>query len=125
MSYSKDIDDANTYFGETSHVRSYDWTQFSVNERTAGLTQAQREIEVFQNRDLYDPADNDRYRDDYACFEQALFILDKTVRTRESETSAELVETVDSMQQDKYYGVTISPMAQRFMAKRRVKFARG
>ena len=125
MAYTKDIDDANTYFGEESHVRHYDWTQYSTAERTAGLTQAQREIEVYQKRDLYDPADNDRYRDDYACFEQALFILDKTVRTRESETSAELVETVDTEQRDKYYGVTISPMAQRFLAIKRVKFVRG
>ena len=125
MAYTKTITDANTYFGEGSHVRHYDWTQFTDAERTAGLTQAQRELEVFMNRDLYDPADSDRYRDDYACFEQALFILDKTVRTRESETSAELVETVDTEQRDKYYGVTISPMAQRFLAKRRVKFVRG
>ena len=125
MSYTKDIDDANTYFGEGNHVKTYDWTSYETAERTAALAQAQRELEVFQNRDLVDPASGDRYRDDYACFEQALFILEETQRTRESETGAELVETVDSEQRDKYYGVTICPMAQRYLAKRRVKFVRG
>ena len=123
MAYDKTITDADAYFA--THAKSYDWTQFTVTERTAVLTQAQRELELFMDRDLYNPADNDRYRDDYACFEQTLFILEKTVRTRQSETSAELVETADTEQRDKYYGVTISPMAQRFLAKQRVKFVRG
>lgn len=125
MAYTKTITDANTYFGETNHIRSYDWTQYSTNERTAGLAQAQRELEVFLDRDASDPASTDRYRDDYAIFEQTLFILDETVRTRESETSAELVETVDTEQRDKYHGVTISPMAMRYLAIPRVKFVRG
>ena len=123
MAYDKTITDANTYFATTA--KAYDWTQYTAEERTAVLTQSQRELELFMNRDLYNPADDDRYRDDYACFEQALFILDKTVRTRESETSAELVETVNTESRDKYYGVTISPMAQRFLAMKRVKFVRG
>jgi len=123
MAYDKTITDANTYFATTA--KAYDWTQYTTEERTAVLTQSQRELELFMNRDLYNPADDDRYRDDYACFEQALFILDKTVRTRESETSAELVETVNTESRDKYYGVTISPMAQRFLAMKRVKFVRG
>ena len=125
MAYTKDIDDANTFFGEDNHVKAYDWIGYETAEKTAALAQAQRELEVFENRDLSDPASGDRYRDDYACFEQALFILDKTQRTRESETGAQLVETVDSENRDKYYGVTICPMAQRYLAKRRVKFVRG
>jgi len=125
MAYTKDIDDANTYFGVGNHVKTYDWTSYETAERTASLAQAQRELEVFLNRDLSDPADSDRYRDDYACFEQALFILEETIRQRESETGAQLIETVDSENRDKYYGVTISPMAQRYLAKRRVKFVRG
>ena len=125
MAYTKTITDANTYFGTDNHVKTYDWTSYETAERTASLAQAQRELEVYLNRDLSDPASGDRYRDDYACFEQALFILEKTIRTRESETGAELVETVDSENRDKYYGVTISPMAQRFLAMRRVKFVRG
>lgn len=125
MAYTKDIDDANTYFGEGNHVKTYDWTSYETAERTAALAQAQRELEVFENRDLSDPTSGDRYRDDYACFEQALFILEETIRKRESETGAVMNETMETEKRDKYYGVTISPMAQRYLAKRRVKFVRG
>jgi|6_EtaG_2_1085325.scaffolds.fasta_scaffold04760_7 hypothetical protein len=125
MAYTQTITEANTYFSTSNHIRSYDWTQYTTAERTAGLAQAQRELETYLNRDLYDPASDDRYRDDYAHFEQTLFILDETVRTRGSETGAELVETVDTEQRDKYYGVTISPMAQRYFAMTRRKWVRG
>ena len=125
MAYTKTITDANTYFGTDNHVKTYDWTSYETAERTASLAQAQRELEVFLGRDLSDPASGDRYRDDYACFEQALFLLEETVRKRESETGAILVETVDSENRDKYYGVTMGPMVMRYLAKRRVKWARG
>jgi len=125
MAYTKTIADANTYFGTDNHIRAYDWSQYTTAERTAGLAQAQREIETFFARDLVDPASGDRYRDDYACFEQTLFILDNTVRTRATETDAELVETSDTEQRDKYYGVTMCPMAMRYLAIPRPKIVRG
>lgn len=125
MAYTQTITEANTYYADTNHTRSYDWTQYTTAERTGGLAQAKRELEVMLRRVLVDPAATDYYRDDYAHFEQALFILDNTVRTRESETSAELVETVDTENRDKFFGVTIAPMAMRYMAIPRVRIVRG
>lgn len=125
MAYTKTISDANTYFAASNHIRSYDWANYEVAERTGALAQAKRELEVYLGRDLWDPTATDRYRDDYAHFEQTLFILEETVRMRQSQTGAELVETVSTEQRDKFYGVTISPMAMRYLAIPRVKFVRG
>ena len=125
MAYTKTITDANTYFGTGNHVKTYDWTSYSSTERGAAFAQAKRELEVFLGRDLYDPSSEDRFRDDYAHFEQSLFILEKTVRKRESETGAELIDTERNVQRDQYRGVTISPMAQRYLAFSRVRIVRG
>jgi len=125
MSYTKGISDANTYYAATNHVRSYDWLNYSTNERTAALAQAKRQIEMFMECDAYDPQATDRYRFDYAIFEQALFLLDETVRTKESVNSAQMVETVDTEQRDRYYGVTIAPEAMRFLAAKKVKIVNG
>ena len=125
MSYTKGITEANTFFAETNHIRSNDWSKYTTNERTGALAQAQRELEVYFNRDADDPASGDRYRDDYAIFEQALFILDETVRTQSSTTGARIIETVDSEQRDKYRGVTICPMAMRYLAIPRMHMVRG
>ena len=125
MAYTKTITDANTYYAATNHIKAFDWAQYSTDERTGGLAQAQREVEVYLNRDLSDPTAGDRYRDDYAIFEQALFILEETVRTRESTTGAELVETVNTEAQEKYYGVVYAPMAMRYMALQRRRIVIG
>ena len=125
MAYTQGITEANTYYAETNHIRSNDWAKYETDERTGALAQAQREIEVFFNRDASDPASGDRYRDDYAIFEQALFILDETVRTRGSTTGARIIETVDSEQRDKYHGVTLCPMAKRYIAIPAPRWVRG
>jgi len=123
--YTKTITDANAYYATTSHVRSFDWANYSTDERTGALAQAKREIELFINRDVTDPATTDRFRDDYAIFEQALFILDETVRTTTSENSAQMIETVDTEQRERNYGVTLCPMAQKYLARQRLKVSRG
>lgn len=125
MAYTKTITDANTYFEADNHTSSFDWLQFTLEERTGGFAQALRELELMHRRELSDPSGTSRYRDDYAHFEQILFILENNVRQRASETDAELVETADTEQRDKYYGVTISPMANRYMATPRVRIVRG
>ena len=52
MAYTKTITDANTYFGTDNHVKTYDWTSYETAERTASLAQAQRELEVYLNREI-------------------------------------------------------------------------
>ena len=125
MAYTKTITDADVYFGETKHVKALDWDNYSTNEKTAALVQAQRELELFCNRDAQDPSTGDRFRDDYAIFEQALYLLEETVRTTNSQNSAQIIETVDSEQRDKFYGLTICPIAQKYLARQRIKLARG
>ena len=125
MAYTKEISDCNTYFGATNHVQAYTWDQYEDNEKSGAFAQAKRELEVYLGRDLTDPSSSDKYRDDYAHFEQTLFLLEQTMRTRQAETGAELIETVDTEQRDKYYGVTISPMAMRYLAIPRVRDFRG
>ncbi len=125
MAYTQTKTDADTFFGTDNHIRAYDWTNYGDDERTAAVAQAQRELQVWLARDLVDPTTGDTYRDDYACFEQALFILDNTVRTRNSETSAQRIETVDTMERDKYFGVTICPQSMRYLALPRVRITRG
>jgi len=125
MAYTKDITDANLYYAATNHVRSNDWSNYGTDERTGGLAQAQRELETFLGRDAEDPNSDDRYRDDYAIFEQALFVLDNTVRTQGSTTGAQMIHTADTVERDRFYGVTISPMAMRYLAIPRLRIVRG
>jgi hypothetical protein len=125
MAYTKTITDANTYFAPSSHVRALDWANYTTDERQGALTQAKREIELFIMRDVEDPAASDRFRDDYAIFEQAMFILDQTVRTINSQNSAQMIETADSSERDRYYGVTLSPIAQKYLARQRLRISRG
>lgn len=125
MAYTKTITDANTYFAETNHIRSKDWANYETAERTGALAQAKRELELFMARDVYNPGTTDRFRDDYAIFEQALFILDETVRTTNSQNSAQIIETVDSEQRDWTYGIGICPMAQKYLCRQRLRISRG
>ena len=125
MAYSKTITDANLFFAATNHVRALDWANYSTDERTGALAQSKRELELFIGRDAEDPATTDHFRDDYAIFEQALFILDQTVRTVSSENSAQMVETVDTEQRSLNYGVTLCPIAQKFLARQRLRISRG
>jgi len=125
MAYTKTVTDANTYYAETNHIRSNDWANYGSNERIGALAQAQREIELFIARDAEDPASTDRYRDDYAIFEQALWILDETIRTTSSQNSAQKIDTVDSEYRDRFYGITLCPMAQKFLLRQRVRISRG
>jgi hypothetical protein len=125
MAYSKTITDADAYFAPTSHVRALDWANYTVAERTGALAQAKREIELFILRDVHDPSATDRFRDDYAIFEQAMFILDQTVRTINSQNSAQMIETADTTERDRYHGVTLSPIAQKYLARQRLRISRG
>lgn len=125
MAYSKTITDANTYFAATNHVRALDWANYSTNERTGALAQAKRELELFIGRDVEDPAASDHFRDDYAIFEQAMYILDNTVRTVSSQNSAQMIDTPETEQRERDYGLTICPIAQKFLARQRLRISRG
>ena len=125
MAYTKTISDCNTYFAAGNHPRAYDWDQYESDERDGAFAYAKRQLEIFFDIDLTDPSSTAKYRDDYAHFEQTLFVLEQMNRTRQSETGAEMLETVDTAERDKYQGVTVSPEARRFMAIKAVRVVRG
>ena len=125
MAYSKTITDANTYFSATNHVRALDWANYSTNERTGALAQSKRELELFIGRNVEDPASSDHFRDDYAIFEQAMYILDNTVRTVSSQNSAQMIDTPTTELRERDYGLTICPIAQKFLARQRLRISRG
>ena len=124
--YTKTIVDADRYFSPNNHVKGFSWESFSPVEREAAVKQAEREIVVYLGRDLADPADSDVYRDDYAVFEQALFLLEKT--PHESSPGGGGKKTIAREQEKEDIekdGVGVSPMAVRFLFKNRIKTVRG
>ena len=124
--YTKTRTDADRYFAPNNHVKAFTWEGFDAGERDAGLAQAQREIVVFLGRDLCDPEDTDVYRDDYAVFEQALFLLENTPRTSAPGGTAKKTISREKKKEDEDKdGVDVSPMAVRYLAKNRKKAVRG
>jgi len=126
MSYTKTVSDCETYYHPDNHLQSYSWRKYNKNEKNAAFTQAKRELEVSLGRELEDPYDDDVYRDDYAHFEQALYILENTPR----QLKDGVVEVID-LAKDKNKqiidrrGVGISPQAKRFFAVNVLKMVRG
>ena len=127
MAYTKDIDDANTYFKSDNHLKSYDWTGFDTVLRTGALAQAQRELQVSLGREMIDPdSDDDTYRDDYAVFEQALYILENTPRKKERGAAAVVdISDPDEKIEIKRKGISIAPEAKQYFALNTIKVVRG
>lgn len=72
-----DIDGAEAYFA--GHPRGAVWAAFPGESREAAVAHARRVLSRGLNRKLDDALDayeeGDRYRDDYAVYEQALHML--------------------------------------------------
>ena len=126
MSYTKTVADCETYYHPNNHLLSYSWRKYNANEKNAAFTQAKRELEVSLGRELEDPDDDDTYRDDYAHFEQALYILENTPRQLE-DGIAQVVDLAkdENAENIDQRGVGISPQAKRFFAINVLKFVRG
>jgi len=78
MSYTKTMNDADTYFGRGNHFASDVWEQADSNKKAATFAYARRWLERLRNRELEDPGsttDNDIVREDYAHFEMTLYFL--------------------------------------------------
>lgn len=127
------VTQADTYYGATSHIRHFDWERNTSDEKKAGLTQAQREIDLYLGISLsesYDDtdfplSDFENFRPDYAIFEHALFILENTARTKTSGDGAQEIESEEYQQEERTSGVTISPQATRFLQLNRIQLERG
>ena len=78
MAYTKTIEDADEYFAIDNHMAGPLWEKYNKDEKAAAFASARRVIERERGADLVDPiegSDNDDLRDDYAHFEQTLWML--------------------------------------------------
>ena len=72
------IEAADDYFRPDKHIAGRLWDRFDDEEKRAALSHARRVIERIMGDDLTAPAataDNSDVREDYALYEQALWIL--------------------------------------------------
>ena len=128
MVWTKTVTDVDEYFLPNNHIKAYSWRKYSADEKEAAFTQAVRDLQVSQGREMEDPdADTDVYRDDYAVFEQSLYILENTPRQKAGGVPnvVDLTKSEDESEVLKRKGVLISPEALPFFAINRIKMVRG
>ena len=127
MAWTKTKADCDTYFHPDNHVKSYNWRSYTVDEQNAAFNQAYRELTANQGRDLEDPTtDTQVYRDDYAVYEQALWILQNTPR----QGSSGVPQVIDLAKDEEKEildrkGVLISPDAKMYFELSSIKMVRG
>ena len=127
MAYTKQRrQDCDAYFQPDNHIEGKAWRAFPEDDKDAAFAQAKRELEVWLNRALADPSSGARYRDDYAHYEQALWILKNTPRQAMDGTEqAKAIPTGKQKGVLDLYSVGIAPRAQHFLALNRIKMVRG
>ena len=127
MSWTKTVQDADAYFSPKNHVKAQSWKSFESDDKEAGFNQAKRELELSLGRDLQDPTSTtSKQRDDYALYEQALFILSNSQRQLGVGQSkvVDLDKQKEGTQEDKR-GLQIAPEASRYLGINRIKLVRG
>lgn len=79
--YEINIDNANKYFAIGNHINANLWLKFSYENRCGAITSAKRYLEGMLRRVLktydtfeFNPIENP-IREDFACYEQALWML--------------------------------------------------
>ena len=126
MAWTKTVEDCDLYFLPNNHIKAYSWRKYTTDEKTAAFTQAVRELQVSQGREMEDPAENDTYRDDYAAYEQSLYILEETPRQLEGGVP-QVIDLTDHEEKQLLdrKGVLICPEASRYFGMNRIKMVRG
>ena len=135
--FGQSIDDklaiADAYYANGNHVSSHDWAQLTDDDKKAGLNQAEREIDrwygislesMFSTTDFPVSACPNK-RPDLAVLEQAFYILENTVRTKEGSDGAQDIESEEYQDQERTSGVGLSPEAPRCMGIARTQISRG
>jgi hypothetical protein len=123
MAFTKTISDCNAYYQPDNHVKANKWRAFDDVLRNAAFVQAQRDIKVYLNRTLDDPLSADIYRDDYAVYEQALYMLENgnIQKTAGASKAVKIGRNEEHREDDNW----LSPQALRYMQMSMVKIARG
>lgn len=118
--FSYTCTDANTYFGVQSHIKCYDWANYTQAQRCAAYNQSKREIELFLGYALSDPVAGSFINHHYAVCEQALFILEWTSHRegKDLSNSIKLDDPVDNNFVNSQ-AITVCVQAQRFLGLNR------
>lgn len=126
LSWTKTVTDCDQYFLPNNHLKAYSYRKYTEDEKTAAFTQAVRELQVSQGRAMEDPDDDDTYRDDYAVYEQTMYLLDNTSRQLEGGVPNVInLTSSEDKQEVNRVGVLIAPEALRYFAISRIKMVRG
>jgi len=110
---------ADAYYAAGNHISSLDWLNYSDSDRTAGIIQAEREIDAYFAISLelafddtsFPISEIPNYRPDNAVFEHAYFILDNTARTKTDSDGPEMIESEVYQEEEKNHGLNVAPMA--------------
>jgi hypothetical protein len=124
---------ADAYYAVGNHINAHDWAKLTDDDKKAGLLQSEREVNLYLGTDLetnysntdWPESSNPNFRPDYAIFEDARFILENTVRTKEGTDGARRIESEEYQEEEKDQGVGLSPQAQRFLRLNRTQISRG
>jgi len=129
MAYTKTLENCEDYFKPNNHIQSYSWRQYDEDVKNAAFNQAKRELQVALGGLLSDPSsEDDIYRQDYAHFEQSLFILENTPRQEADGVSNVIDEGDEDACNDNNptrTGVVIAPQAKRYLKLNMIKMPRG
>lgn len=124
MSITINFAGAETYFDVENHLRAALWKKFTETQKKAALAQARRMLERIIGdgdilEDLEDTGNSTFPRPDYACYEQALWILQNMPMTNADETLA-IPEATDPETEDrarKAQECVIAPEAIRWLVR--------
>ena len=121
MAWTKTRLTADQYFKPNKHIDGQRWQDYDEQERDAAFAHAVRVLEASQGRTMQDPAGAYEYsqHDDYAVYEQALYLLMEYPRKAPGSDGAVIVRDDDNPPD------MIAPMAAHFLRKNKVKMERG
>lgn len=128
MAYTKGKSDADQYFSTNNHLQADIWKNATTAQKNASLAQAKRMLEMWLNRSLENPSTTDTYRDDYAQYEQALYMIRKieTPSGPGNQTTSRRVPDASQNQVEKMRnGVGICMEAADFLFLKAYKMVRG
>lgn len=124
--FTATLDDCEAYFAPDRDLRSKTWLGYSQQERKASFEQAKRDIRLSIGRDLYQTTNQaDTIRDDYAVFEQAIYLLQNLSRAKENRAVVDLTRSKAERAEPDVGSVAICRQAQKWLGITRFKMARG
>jgi hypothetical protein len=125
MAWTKTITDCDAYWRPDLRVKANKWRSFDEELRKAAFNQAVDEIKLYLNRTVEDPPTGTTsiYRDDYAVYEQALYILENAnIQKKAGQSSAVKIGRNEEQKEDDNW---LSPQAVRYLYVSKLRIARG